>query len=273
MMTMALLLGLLQVSRPLPDLHQFLQATKAELIIQLEEEELLKGYTYRRQTVRENRSGDGDLKGVDVLEHEIFQLDSGPYQKLVSRNGVPLSADELRKQDEARKKGAASTKGGPPFFPKTRTDRLEMIEDMFRVWDFQLFRRELHNGRLTIVIAFAPRKGAKPKTLAGKWMFKNAQGVAWIDEADHRLVRLRTVLIDDVSLAWGLFAKVHKGTEITREWQKVNDEVWLPSWSQKRLRARAFWVGVHFLEIEHYADYRKFDVETKLHFSSPNQDN
>lgn len=258
-MTLFLLFMLTPQQSPLPDLGRFLEATKAELIVQLDEEELLKGYVYRRKTSHEKVGRGGGIKDTEVVEHEILQLDAGHVERLVSKNGVPLPEQELKKHKAS----------GPPFAPKSHEDKLAMIDDMFRVWDFQMIRRQNIAGRPAIMIAFAPKKNAKPKTLSGKWMFKNAEGVAWVDETDRRIVRMRTVVIKDISLAWGLFAKVHKGTEVTREWRKVNNEVWLPSWSQKRIRARAFMVGFNFVEIEEYSDYRKFDVETKLRFDSP----
>ncbi len=266
-----LLLMLAQVQRGLPNSEEFIEAAKAELVFQLDEDKLLKGYAYRRTTSHEKLGRDGTAKETELIEHEIFHSDRGRYEKLISRNGVPLRDEELRKQDEElARKGSRKRDSGPPFAPKSRDDQRAMIDDMFRVWDFQMVRREIIAGRPAIVIAFAPKPGVAAKTSSGKWMFKNARGVAWVDEADHRVVRIRAVVNNDISVAWGVVAKLHKGTEIIREWRKVNDEVWLPSWSQKRIHGSAFMVGFNFIEIEQYSDYRKVDVETNLRFGSPN---
>ena len=245
---MSVLLFLFLQFELLPDLNEFLEITKAGLVEQLDEEEVLEGYTYRRRTIRDN----------EVKEHDIFQFDMGLYTRLISENGVSAREQDLEKQDS-----------GPPFVPKSEKDRRAMIDDMFRVWSFQLVGRDSVRGRTALVIAFEPRKDAKPQTRSGKWFFRNSKGVAWVDERDHRIVRMHTTVIKDISFAWGLFGKVHKGTEILREWRKVNDEVWLPSMSLKRFHARAFMVGLSFQEIEQYFDYRKFDGETKLQLGSP----
>jgi hypothetical protein len=272
MSSIVLWLLIAQSQRPLPNPELFLQATRSQLILQLDEHELLKGYVYRRKTTREKLGRDGMAKDGQVVEHDIFEFNDGPQEKLISRNGVPLAEPNPEKQDDQEnKENWKKNESGPPFAPKSRQDREAMIDDMFRVWNFQMVRREFIAGRPALLIAFGPKKDAKPQTLAGKWMFKNSEGVAWVDEADHRIVRMRTVLIKDVTLGWGLVAKVHKGTEIIREWRKINNEVWLPSWSQKRLRARAFMMmGSNLREIEEYTDYRKFNSETKLDFVSPN---
>jgi hypothetical protein len=244
----SLLIWLTLAQQPLSYLSEFLQVTRTQLALQLDEEDLMQGYTWRRRTIR----------GTGMKEHDVFQFDSGLYTKLVSENGVSIPRQDLEKQDS-----------GALFVPKSDSDRVAVIEDMFRVWNFEMVGRESLYGRPTIVIAFEPHRNAKPETRAGKWLFRNSRGVAWIDEEDHRIARMHTIVTNDISLVWGLFAKVHKGTEIIREWRKVNDEVWLPSMSLKRLHARAFLVGVNFQEIEQYYDYRKFGVETNLLFDSP----
>jgi hypothetical protein len=270
MISLVLFLMLSQSQRPLPNLDQFLEATRAELIVQLNEDELLKGYVYRRKTSREKLDGDGMSRDSEVAEHDIFQFDTGAYEKLISKDGVRVPQQELHKQDDEQLvKGWKTDDSRPPFPARSPEAREAMIDDMFRVWDFQMVRREWVAGRPAVLIAFAPKEDVKPRTPAGKWI-KNASGVAWVDEADHRIVRMRTVLFKDAPIAWWPLAKVHKGTEIIREWRKINNEVWLPSRSLKRLRGRDFVVGFNFLQIEEYSDYRKFDAETKLQFVSPN---
>src|SRR5687768_10377850 len=100
--TLLLWFGLLQF-QPLPDVDEFLEITKSELVHQLDEEELMQGYTYRRRTIRD----------TDVKEHDIFQFDSGLYTKLISENGVLVLKQDLQKQDTGR-----------PFAPKSPEDRI-----------------------------------------------------------------------------------------------------------------------------------------------------
>jgi hypothetical protein len=240
-------LGLSQFDS-LPFLDEFLDTTRTQLALQLDENKFMEGYAWRRRTIRNNA----------VQEHDVFQFDSGMYTKLVRDNGVSVFNEDLEKQDSAG-----------PFAARSNSDRLSIIDDMFQVWTFEMAGREILNGRPAIVIAFEPARDPRPRTRAGKWLFRNSRGVAWIDEQDHRIARLHTIVINDISLLWGLFAKVHRGTEIIREWKKVNDDVWMPSMSLKRVHARAFMVGMHIEEIEQYFDYRKFGVETKLLFDSP----
>jgi hypothetical protein len=229
------------------------------LILQFDEREILNGYVYRRRTSRDELGRNGIAKGSAVVEHDIFQFDAGAYARLISKNGVPIPEQGLDKEDSWL-----------PFVPNSRSEQEAVIEDMFRVWKFQLVRRDSIAGRPALVVAFEPIANSKAETRTGNWMFKSAKGVAWIDAADHRIVRLRAVLINDISLGWGVVAKIHKGTEITREWRKVDNQDWLPSWSQKRLSGRAFMLGFSFLEIEEYSDYRKFALETNLRLGSPN---
>ena len=235
-----LLLLLVQIQKPLPDLDRFLQATKTELVGQIDQHEVLEGYTYHRKTIYERLSADGKIKNSEVTQDEIVR-------------GVPL---KHKHRD-------------PIFVSRSKSDNAAMIEDMFGVWDFLILRRENIDGRPAIAIAFAPKKRARPQTDAGRWLFKNAKGVVWVDEADHRIVRVHAVLVNDISVAWGMLARAHKGSEMFREWKKVNDEVWLPSWSRVHLLARAFIVGFNFEEVEEYSDYRKAYAVTNPCYDSP----
>ncbi len=233
-----LLLFLTQIQKPLPDRDSFLNATKAELIAQLDEHQVLKTYTYHRKTTHESLDSEGNIKDSEITEEEIVQ-DAGHRHH------------------------------GPIFDSNSKTDNGEIVEDMFRIWTMIPLRRDTLNGRPAIVIAFAPKKKVHPQTEAGRWIFRNVKGVVWVDEADHHIVRMHASLTNDVSIAWGLLAKAHKGSEYFREWQKVNDDVWLPSRSQLRVRARALVVGFRFEEIEEYSNYRKTYAETKPASLSP----
>src|SRR6478672_5992876 len=90
-----------QVSeQPLPDFPSLWSAVKPHLMQQYDDAELLKGYTYHRaSSVTQMGKGDA-VTGTNKFESEVYYFDSGPFNKLISRNGVKLSDKELKKQDE-----------------------------------------------------------------------------------------------------------------------------------------------------------------------------
>ena len=72
-----------------------------------------------------------------------------------------------------------------------------------------------------------PKPGVKPQTDDGQIM-QHFKARAWVSEADYELVRAEIEALDDLSIGWGLLARVHKGTSATYQRRKVNNEIWLP---------------------------------------------
>jgi hypothetical protein len=259
-----------QASGPqLPDLASLWSAVKLNLLEQYDGAELLKGYTYHR-TALVTQMGKGDsVTATSTFESEVYYLENGPFNKLISRNGVKLSDAELRKQDEEFQK----TKGKAPHRPpwrvrrsqRTPKEQEELLTDVYNAFAFTIAGREVREGRNTIRVDFKPRPNPKLKTMAGKFFLTKAQGTAWIDEDDHVLAKIDFEMMKDAKLGGGLIVNINGGSRMIREWRKVNQELWLPASSEIHLKARAFMTkGFNSRVVELYSDYKKFSVETKI---------
>jgi len=264
------LLGLLFVQSadpPLPDVTSLWWRVRPNLMGQYDANELLKGYTYHLSSVR-NEVGDKDkIKNTNHSRFEIYHFDHGPFSKLISMNGVPISEKQARRQDEDFEK-FRKKKPGDGFWPpwaqkRTSKDQSERLDDLYKAFDFKILRREVRNDRSTIVVAFKPRQNPTLKTMAARMFFRKIEGTAWIDEQDARIAKLELRFLKDVKMAFGLMASVSKDTETTREWIKVNDEIWLPLRSEMRFKGRMFLAkGYNMKLVNEYSDYKKFSVET-----------
>ena len=143
---------------------------------------------------------------------------------------------------------------------KARRRRAAAIDDLFRLYDIRMVRREPISGHVTILATLDPKDGVTPRTDDGKIM-RNFRARAWVSESDYELVRIEIEAVRDLSFGLGLLARVHKGTVATFERRKVNDEAWLPAkvtWTAsgrvlllRRLRLRG---------ISEFFDYKKFTV-------------
>jgi hypothetical protein len=254
--------------QPRPDFASLWSAVKPHLMQQYDDAELLKGYTYHRTSLV-TQMGKGDsVTRTSKFESEVYYLESGPFNKLISRNGVKLSDKELKKQEEEFQK----TKGKGPHRPPWRGGRQrspkeqeELLSDVYNAFDFTIAGREVREGRNTLRVDFKPRPNAKLKTMAGRFFFTAAHGTAWIDEEDHVLARIDFELMKDAKLGGGLIVNINNGSQMIREWRKVNQELWLPARSETRLKARAFATkGYNTRIVEQFSDYKKFSVETRI---------
>src|SRR5262249_2293392 len=145
---------------------------------------------------------------------EVYYFDHGPFNKLISVNGIPLSEKQLQKQEQEfekfRKKGPS--RGGPPWKLRRRErspkEQEELLNDVRNVFDFDVLRREFRGDRSTIVVHFKPRKNSKLETMVARLFLTKMEGTAWVDEVDHRVVKIDADFIKDAKLGLGFLASV-----------------------------------------------------------------
>jgi hypothetical protein len=254
---------------PLPDMDTLWKSVKPYLMRHYDDQ-ILRGYTYRRHALVSELGKGESVKKTEESEAEIYFFDHGPFTKFISRNGIPLSDKELKKQDaefrKFQKKGPG--RGGPPWRGRrlrSPKEQEELLNDVYNAFDFQLLRREPVRGRNTLVVHFKPKKNPKLKTMVARLFLTKMEGTAWIDELDHRIARVDADFIKDTKLAFGILASVGDESHYRREWIKVNDEVWLPTRSEARVKGRLFLAkGINLRIVEEFSDYRKFSVETTI---------
>jgi hypothetical protein len=264
--------------RPLPDLETFAAQVKAHLAT---DEERQSGYMFIERRTEQKVDGSGRPTSESVKVFEVYPGLPGEerYRRLIEENGRTLVADKLARQDRERQndvesyvKGQASEsqrQKAAREHEKSRRRYSAAIDDLFRIYDIRMIRREPIDGHVTIFATLDPKDGVKPQTDDGKIM-RNFKARAWISESDYELVRVEIEAVRDLSFGLGLLARVHKGTVATFERRKVNDEVWLPAkvtWTAsgrlllvRRLRLRG---------TSEFSGYRKFTVAVQENLSAP----
>ena len=223
--------------RPLPNADQFMAQVKARLA---SDDTRQSGYMYLERRTEEKL----DATGRPVhLSQKVFEVYPGipgeaRYRRLIEDDGRPIAPATLATEDRKRQRVAQdyvnslSTKAGrgqdAQRRDKERREEAAAIDDLFRIYDIRLVGRESVDGGETIVATLAPRPGVTARTDDGK-MMRHFTARAWISEADDEVVRVEIEALDDLSIGWGLFARVHKGARATYQRRKVNDEIWLPA--------------------------------------------
>ncbi len=125
-------------------------------------------------------------------------------------------------------------------------------------------RREVFREQEVLAFDFEPRKDFKPKNLAEKVVNKMA-GTIFVDENEKEIVRLEARLIDNVKIGGGLFASLASASYFIAEQEKVRNEVWLPSYEEVVLSAKAFLLLKFKANIViHYNDYKKYQTDVKI---------
>ena len=144
-----------------------------------------------------------------------------------------------------------------------------ILDDILMVFDIDMLGREAIDGHDTIALSLTPRPSAKPRTHQGKQLQKCSLR-AWINEADHELVRLDAEVIDTLSIGFGVMVRLHKGSQLSFLRRRVNDEVWLPAAVHFSGGARVALVRtLRRSSTSEFSDYRKFSVDTATTYQPP----
>jgi hypothetical protein len=264
--------------RPLPDFNAFAAEVKKHLAT---DEERQSGYVFNERRLEQKVNAAGRVTDESVKVYEVYPGLPGEnrYRRLIEEDGRATPPDKLAQQDArrrkqaeeyARKQGVASERQKEARAQdKARQEYSAAVEDIFRIYDIQMLRRERIEGIDTILATLTPKRGARPQTDDGQIM-RHFKARAWISESDYELVRVEIEAIDNLSFGLGLLARVHKGTVATYQRRKVNGETWLPlevTWTAsgrvlllRRLRLRG---------VSQFSNYRRYSVDTSTTIGAP----
>jgi hypothetical protein len=264
--------------RPLPDFETFAEQVKKHLAT---DEERQSGYTFVERRVQQKLDGAGRSTEESIKVFEVYPGLPGQdrYRRLIEEDGKPVPADRLAKQDLGRRQEVeayAKRISTGPERAKAAEDQAKQrrryaaaAEDVFRVYDVGMVRREVVEGHDTIVATLTPKAGARPQTDDGKIM-QHFSARAWISEADYELVRVEIEAVDTLSFGLGLLARVHKGTVASYQRRKVNNEAWLPERVTWTASARVLLVrSLRLRGVSEFSNYRKFTVDTSTTYERP----
>ena len=263
-----------QQEKPLPDRTAFLAEFRKTLH---SDNKLLSQYTYTEKETELTLDSKGNTKKTEVNVHQMIHgaEEWQTYRRQIVKNGVPLTEKELEKQDrdekdriekERRKRANESASKRDQEKAKADREEQETLDDIFAMYDVQMVRREVLDSIDTILVSFKTKPDYKPKTRGGK-ILQHIAGRAWIAEDDHELAKIEVEVIDPISFAAGLLAKLQKGSTAVFERRKINGEIWLPVREEASVNGRIFLLkGLNVRDITEYSDHRKYTVDTILKF-------
>jgi outer membrane lipoprotein-sorting protein len=242
-------------------------------------EQRVSEYSFKQTETDRTINDKGEVKKESLKVFEVFPLPNRePVQKLISENGVPLSAERAAKedkrvqeeflkaerekdkdaQDAARRRAEREKKN-----KKDDEDADPAISRFLRACDFVSPRRERFEGRDSIVFDFRPRAGFKPKTREESLIAKLI-GVVWIDPVDKQVIRLEARLAEGFKMAGGLLVSLKPGAALVMEQTRMAEGVWLPRFAQINLSVKVLlFAGGDFNKTIEWSDYKHFSGDVK----------
>jgi len=247
------------------------EAPAADVIIakvrdnQKQLEERRKDYICDLQEETDKLNSDGSVKKVEVKGYEMFFANGEGIVRQVSNEGKPLDDKEQHKEQERVDKEIKKAKER-----QEKRDRNEDDPNVLGVKQFleaSLFsngRYETLKGQRVIAYDFRPNPDFKPHTRAES-LANKLDGTVWIDQEALQIVRLEAKVTDAFKIAGGLVGSLKPGSAAVFEQQRVNGEVWLPSYADFNFGARVLlFASLHERVIDKFSNYRKFRVSSTI---------
>jgi hypothetical protein len=259
--------------RPLPDIATLLRdIAKNQAAI----EEIRKLYTCHLSEEEDKTDSDGRVTSRSEKDYDVFYIGDEEVRRLIAKDGKPLDANE-RKREEDRfnkrfdelKKKQAELAADPKKQAKQEEQDEAQISDFLRAEVFTNPRRTTLHGEDVIAFDFAGNPNYKAKKTIDR-IVQKLSGVMWVDDQAREIARLEARFAESAHVGGGVVGSIEKGSNFVFEQQKLNQEVWLPSYAEAHVAGRIFVVKLKQNFVDRYSDYKKFRVGATVSPAPPN---
>jgi hypothetical protein len=248
-------------ARPLPDIPTLLRdIVKNQQAL----EDLRRQYTCHLSEQQDKVDSDGNVKSRETKDYDVFYIGDEQALHLLAKDGKPLTGsekenedDKFNKQYDKLKKQQAELAADPKKQAKQQEEDEADLSDFLRAELFANPRRETFRGHDVIAFDVNGNPDYKPKKRIDN-IIQKLSGTMWVDEQAREIVRLEARFTDTVKIGGGLVASLAKGSNFVFEQDKINDEVWLPSYAEVHASGRIVFVRLKQNFIDRFSDYKKF---------------
>jgi hypothetical protein len=245
----------------LPDVPVLLRSVEAN---QAELDRAREEYTFRQQQRLTFYDKHGKAQRMEERVSNVFFVHGHSIETLTSKNGKPLSAGDLKKQQDRATKEAvkyAAQSYGQPDKDDVSVSRLLAITR------FTNPRRVVEGDRPVIAVDFTGDPHAKTHG-RNEDAIKKVRGTVWIDDAAREVTRMQATFDQPLRIGFGLFATVDAGSKFSFEQALIRNEVWLPTRVDARFDGKAaLFVGFHVELSIRFDQYQKFSASATEHTS------
>lgn len=255
--------GAVPADAPLLDVPTLLHSVEAnqETLDRAREE-----YTFRQQQQLTFYDKGGKVQRTEERVSNVFFVHGQPIETQISKNGKPLSAGELKKQQDRAAKDAVKYAAQP--YGQRDKDEVS-VSRLLAITRFSNPRRIMEGGRSVIAVDFTGDPHAKTHG-RNEDAVKKVQGTVWIDEAAREVTRMHASFDEPMRIGFGLFATVDAGSHFSFEQALIRNEAWLPTSIDAHFDGKAaLFVGFHVALAIRFDQYKKFNASTTEHTALP----
>jgi hypothetical protein len=233
--------------------------------------EISRSYTFLQRQEQRELDSNGRLKKSETETFDVTLLEGSPYRRLVARDDKPLSPKDQRKEEEKLQKSIADRRKETPEqrerrvadWERKQQRQREPLKELPEAFDFKLTGEESLNGGVAYAIEGTPKPGYRPKS-ASTAFFPKVKLHLWIDKKDYQWVKIDLESLDTITFG-GFLIRLARGSHVTIETTRINNEVWLPKRAVIKGSVRIALVKVMRGEITFtFSDYKKFQTDSRI---------
>lgn len=214
-------------------------------------------HTFQKVTTFRQFQPDGRVSRQRSETHDVVFVEGEPYEKLVARNGQPLTGKEAAKEEQRRQKTAAERRKQRRFGTIRRTVRLPELALVVEKFDLRLAGEEAVEGRAAWVVEGTPKSGLPEVTKEDKDLVSFSRKFWVAKDSGVPIGRLDTVIREGHFLA--------PGSTVSFEYSFVNEDAWMLTRMVIDYHARMYEVVKARGETEYrMSGFRKFDVQSTI---------
>ena len=257
--------GVISAAVPIPDVPTLLRSVEAnqEALDRAREE-----YTFRQQQQLTFYDKHGKVRRTEQRVSNVFFVHGEPIETLTSKDGKPLSANDLKKEQDRATKEAVKYAAQP--YGQRDKDEVS-VSRLLAIIRFTNPRRIMEGGRSVIAVDFTGDPHAKTHG-RNEDAVKKVRGTVWIDESAREVTRMHATFDEPMRIGFGLFATVDAGSHFSFEQALIHNEAWLPTSIDAHFDGKAaLFVGFHVELSIRFDQYRKFSASATEQTAAPQQ--
>lgn len=179
----------------------------------------------------------GHVKKTKTVAKEKFFVNGVEVDRTLARNGIALTPDETKKEDDRVMK--RTMKYNDPATAKNQTDKQDrQLEEILLAMQLTNGHRETMNGRNVLLYDIVPNPNFKAKNLNQRFA-QVMQGKIVVDEKTGEPIDINIKSAQDLKIGGGLLADLHKGFWVHLHDHAEPDGVWLADLAEGSGDARA----------------------------------
>lgn len=179
----------------------------------------------------------GNVKKKETETKEQFFVNGVEMDRTLAKNGKDLTPDETRKEDDKVMK--RTVKYSDPATARKETDKQnKQIEEVLSAMQLRNGHREQANGRSVLFYDIVPNPNFKAKNLNQRFA-QVMLGKISVDEETGEPIDMDIKSTQDLKIAGGVLANLHKGFWLHVHDRAEPDGVWLTDLAEGSGDARA----------------------------------